>query len=182
MTYYITAWTTAGQITGTGVTPDGTLPQGAIVCTEDQAKNASQYVVDTSTTPPTVVNAPSAVLLAQAQASQIALLQSAFQKAEQAPVSITLASGVTTSFGMSPHDWTKIVGLYSKYVVKGDPVPSGYPLPDVNMILHFVTKADIDNLFEAGKTQIDNAVSKLASLIEAVNTATTVSAVQAIVW
>ena len=182
MTYYITAWTTTGQITGTGVTPDGTIPKGAVVCTEEQAKNTSQYAVDTSTTPPTVVNAPSAVLLAQAQARQIALLQSAFQKAEQAPVSITLASGVTTSFGMSPHDWTKIVGLYSKYVVKGDPVPSGYPLPDVNMILHFVTKADIDNLFEAGKTQIDNAVSKLASLIEAVNTATTVSAVQAIVW
>ena len=136
--------------------------------------------------PVTVVNGvltiPSGPTLAQAQSRQIALLQSAFQKAEQAPVSITLASGVTTSFGMSPHDWAKIVGLYSKYVVKGDPVPSGYPLPDVNMILHFVTKADIDNLFEAGKTQIDNAVSKLASLIEAVNTATTVSAVQAIVW
>ena len=182
MTYYITAWTTTGQITGTGLSPDGTVPQGAIVCTEAQAKNFSQYVVDTSTTPPTVVNAPSAVLLAQAQASQIALLQSAFQKAEQAPVSITLASGVTTSFGMMPHDWTKIVGLYSKYVVKGDPIPSNYQLPDVNMVLRTVTKTDIDNLFEAGKTQIDNAVSKLASLIEAVNTATTVSAVQAIVW
>ena len=182
MTYYITAWTPTGIITGTGFTPDGTVPQGAIVCTEDQAKNASQYVVDTSTTPPTVVNAPSAILLAQAQTKQIALLQSAFQKAEQAPVSITLASGVTTSFGMSPHDWTKIVGLYSKYVVKGDPIPSNYPLPDVNMVLRTVTKADIDNLFEAGKTQIDNAVSKLASLLESVNTTTTVEAVKSITW
>ncbi len=182
MIYFITTWTTAGQITGTGFTPDGTIPKGAVVCTEEQAKNASQYVMDTSTTPPTVVNAPSAVLLAQAQSSQIALLQSAFQKAEQAPVSLTLASGVTTAFGMTPHDWTKIVGLYSKYVVKGDPVPSGYPLPDVNMILHFVTKADIDNLFEAGKAQIDNAVSKLASLLESVNTATTVEAVKSINW
>ena len=182
MTYFITAWRTTGQITGTGSTPDGTIPQGAIVCTEAQAKNTSQYVVDTSTTPPTVVNAPSGVLLAQAQSSQIALLQSAFQQAEQAPVSITLASGVTTSFGMSPHDWTKIVGLYSKYVVKGDPIPSNYPLPDVNMVLRTVTKADIDNLFEAGKTQIDNAVSKLASLLESVNTTTTVEAVKSITW
>ena len=182
MTYYITKWTPAGIITGTGSTPDGTIPQGAIVCTEEQAKNASQYVVDTSTTPPTVVNAPSAVLLAQAQASQIALLQSAFEKAEQAPVSLTLASGVMTSFGMSSHDWTKIVGLYSKYVVKGDPIPSNYQLPDVNMVLRTVTKVDIDNLFEAGKAQIDNAASKLASLLESVNTATTVEAVKAINW
>ena len=182
MTYYITTWTTTGQITGTGFTPDGTIPKGAVVCTEEQAKNTSQYAVDTSTTPPTVVNAPSAVLLAQAQASQIALLQSAFEKAEQSPVSVTLASGVTTSFGMTPHDWTKIVGLYSKYVVKGDPIPSNYPLPDVNMVLRTVTKVDIDNLFEAGKSQIDNAVSKLASLLESVNTATTVEAVKSITW
>ena len=182
MTYYITTWTTAGQITGTGFTPDGTIPKGAVVCTEEQAKNTSQYAVDTSTTPPTVVNAPSAVLLAQAQASQIALLQSAFEKAEQSPVSVTLASGVTTSFGMTPHDWTKIVGLYSKYVVKGDPIPSNYQLPDVNMVLRTVTKTDIDNLFEAGKSQIDNVVSKLASLLESVNTATTVEAVKSITW
>lgn len=182
MTYYITTWTTTGQITGTGFTPDGTIPKGAVVCTEEQAKNTSQYAVDTSTTPPTVVNAPSAVLLAQAQASQIALLQSAFEKAEQSPVSVTLASGVTASFGMTPHDWTKIVGLYSKYVVKGDPIPSNYPLPDVNMVLRTVTKTDIDNLFEAGKSQIDNAVSKLASLLESVNTATTVEAVKSITW
>ena len=182
MTYYITAWTTTGQITGTGVTPDGTIPKGAVVCTEEQAKNTSQYAVDTSTTPPTVVNAPSAVLLAQAQASQIALLQSAFEQAEQAPVSLTLASGITASFGMIPHDWTKIVGLYSKYVVKGDPIPSNYPLPDVNMVLRTVTKTDIDNLFEAGKSQIDNAVLKLASLLESVNTATTVEAVKSINW
>ncbi len=182
MTYYVTAWTPTGVITGTGFTPDGTLPQGAVACTEEQAKNASQYVVDTSTTPPTVVNAPSAVLLAQAKSRQIALLQSAFQKAEQAPVSITLASGVTTSFGMSPHDWTKIVGLYSKYVAKGIALPSGYKIPDVNGVLQSVTVTDIENLFDAGETQMTGAIAKLASLVGQVEAATTVSAVQAIVW
>ena len=182
MTYYITTWTTAGQITGTGFTPDGTLPKGAIVCTEKQAKNASQYVVDTSTNPPTVVNAPSAVLLAQAQSSQIALLQSAFEQAEQAPVSLTLASGVTTSFGMTPHDWTKIVGLYSKYVAKGIALPSGYQIPDANGTLQAVTVTDIENLFNDGETQMTGAITKLASLVDQVKAATTVSAVQAIVW
>jgi hypothetical protein len=50
------------------------------------------------------------------------------------------------------------------------------------MVLRTVTKTDIDNLFEAGKSQIDNAVSKLASLLESVNTATTVEAVKSITW
>ena len=148
-------------------------PQNEIPCAEAQAMNPMAYQV---------VNGQIVESLSYAKTSQIALLQSAFEQAEQAPVSLTLASGVTTSFGMTPHDWTKIVGLYSKYVVKGDPIPSNYPLPDVNMVLRTVTKTDIDNLFEAGKTQIDGAVAKLASLVGEVQAATTVSAVQAIVW
>ena len=74
------------------------------------------------------------------------------------------------------------MGLYVKYAAKGDAVPSGYSLPDANMVLRVVTATDIDNLFEAGKTQIDGAVAKLASLVGEVQAATTVSAVQAIVW
>ena len=120
--------------------------------------------------------------LAEQQTAQIALLQSAFEQAEQAPISLTLASGITTSFGMTPHDRTKIVGLYAKYVAKGDAVPSGYSLPDANMVLRVVTATDIDNLFEAGKTQMTGAIAKLASLVAQVQSATTVSAVQAIVY
>ena len=148
-------------------------PPNEFPCTPTQAKTPTVY---------RVVNGQLEESVQQAKIAQIALLQSAFQQAEQAPVSVTLASGVTASFGMTPHDWTKIVGLYSKYVVKGDPIPSNYPLPDVNMVLRTVTKTDIDNLFEAGKSQIDNAVSKLASLLESVNTATTVEAVKSITW
>ena len=120
--------------------------------------------------------------LAESQSSQIALLRSAFQKAEQAPVSLTLASGITTSFGMPPHDWTKIVGLYSKYVAKGIALPSGYQIPDANGTLQAVTVTDIENLFNAGETQMTGAIAKLASLVSQVEAATTVSAVQAIVW
>ena len=182
MEYYITSWTPSGLITGTGFTPDGTIPKGAIPCTEAQAKTPSAYLVDISTTPHTVVDAPTSVLLAQAQASQIALLQSAFQQAEQSPVSVTLASGITTSFGMTPHDWTKIVGLYSKYVAKGIALPSGYQIPDANGTLQAVTVTDIENLFNAGETQMTGAIAKLASLVAQVQSATTVSAVQAIVY
>ena len=129
-----------------------------------------------------VVNGQIVESLSYAKTSQIILLQSAFQQAEQAPVSLTLTSGVTTSFGMTPHDWTKIVGLYSKYVAKGVTVPSGYQIPDANGVLQAVTVADIENLFDAGETQMTGAISKLASLVVQVESATTVSAVQAIVF
>lgn len=182
MEYYITSWTPSGPITGTGSTPDGTIPSGAIPCTEAQAKTPSAYLVDISTTPHTVVDAPTSVLLAQAQATQIALLTASAQKAEQSPISIALASGVTTSFGMTPHDWTKIVGLYSKYVAKGVTVPSGYQIPDVNGVLQIVTVTDIENLFDAGEAQMTGAISKLASLVGQIESATTISAVQSIAW
>ena len=163
---------------------DSPVPSGVtaipITDAEWQAALSSPYQ------PVTVVNGvltiPSGPTLAQAKSRQIALLQSAFQKAEQAPVSITLASGVTTSFGMTPHDWTKIVGLYSKYVVKGIALPSGYQIPDTNGTLQAVTVTDIENLFNAGETQMTGAIAKLASLVAQVQSATTVSAVQAIVW
>ena len=120
--------------------------------------------------------------LDESKSVQIALLQSAFQQAEQAPVSITLASGVTASFGMTPHDWTKIVGLYSKYVAKGVTVPSGYQIPDASGVLQAITVADIENLFDAGEAQMTGAIAKLSSLVGQVEAATKVSDVQAIVW
>src|ERR1700761_6379103 len=32
-----------GTVTGTGYTPDGTIPKGAVVCTEDQARTAGPW-------------------------------------------------------------------------------------------------------------------------------------------
>ena len=148
-------------------------PSNEISCIQSQAKTPMSYQV---------VNGQIVESLSYAKTSQIILLQSAFQQAEQAPVSLTLTSGVTTSFGMTPHDWTKIVGLYSKYVAKGVTVPSGYQIPDANGVLQAVTVADIENLFDAGETQMTGAISKLASLVVQVESATTVSAVQAIVF
>ena len=148
-------------------------PLNEISCTETQAKNPISYQV---------VNGQIVESLPYAKTSQIALLQSSFQQAEQAPVSVTLASSVTTSFGMTPHDWTKIVGLYSKYVAKGVTVPSGYRIPDVNGVLQAVTVADIENLFDAGEAQMTGAISKLASLVGQIESATTISAVQSIAW
>ena len=162
-----------GMGSHTYVEEPSSYPSNEIPCTEAQAKNPMAYQV---------ANGQVVESLPYAKTSQIALLQSAFQKAEQAPVSLTLASGITTSFGMTPHDWTKIVGLYSKYVAKGIALPSGYQIPDANGTLQAVTVTDIENLFNAGETQMTGAIAKLASLVAQVQSATTVSAVQAIVW
>ena len=149
------------------------LPSGEIVCSQAQAQTPMAYQL---------VNGQIVESLAYAKTSQIAILQSAFQQAEQAPVSLTLASGVTTAFGMTPHDWTKIVGLYSKYVAKGAALPAGYQIPSTSGVLQAVTVVDIENLFDAGETQMTGAISKLSSLASEVTSATTVSAVQSIVW
>ena len=149
------------------------LPSGEIVCSQAQAQTPMAYQV---------VNGQIVESLSYAKTIQIALLQSAFQQAEQSPVSITLASGITASFGMSPHDWTKIVGLYSKYVAKGISLPSGYQIPDVNGVLQAVTVADIENLFDAGEAQLNGALIKLSTLVGQVEACTTVSAAQAIVF
>ena len=150
-----------------------TLPPNQITCSQEQMQNPGMYAV---------VNGQIVESLTYAKTTQITLLQSAFQQAEQAQISITLASGVTTAFGMTPHDWTKIVGLYSKYVVKGATLSSGYQIPDVKGILQFVTVIDIENLFDAGESQMTETVSKLSSLINQVKSAITVSAVKAIVF
>ena len=160
-----------------------TLPTGSdavdITDSEWQAGLSSRYA-------PTVVSGvytiPSGPTLEQAQSSQIALLQSAFQQAEQAPVSITLASGVTASFGMTPHDWTKIVGLYAKYVAKGIALPSGYTITDITGKAQAVIVTDIESLMNAGEAQIQATIAKAATLIGQIEAATSVSEVTAVVW
>ena len=174
MSLYALETDSTGNVVGSHVYPDGfAIPSEYTPCTQAQFRIASSLQV---------VNGQIVESLPAAQSAQIALLQSAFRQAEQAPISITLASGVTTSFGMAPHDWTKIVGLYSKYVAKGVALPSGYQIPDAKGTLQAVTVADIENLFNAGETQMTGAITKLASLVGEVQAATTVSAVQAIVW
>ena len=173
-----------GIVNGFYDSNDSPVPSGitAIPITEAVWQSALSSPYQPITIVNGVLTIPSGPTLAQAKTSQIVLLQSAFQQAEQAPISITLASGVMTSFGMTPHDWTKIVGLYSKYVAKGVTVPSGYQIPDVNGVLQAVTVADIENLFDAGEAQIQATIAKAATLIGQIEAATSVQEVTALGW
>ena len=148
-------------------------PSNEFPCTEAQAQNPTAYQV---------VNGKIVESLTAAQTAQIALLQSAFQQAEQAPVSIALASGVTASFGMTPHDWTKIVGLYAKYVAKGIALPSGYTITDITGKAQAVIVTDIESLMNAGEAQIQATIAKAATLIGQIEAATSVQEVTAVGW
>ena len=178
-TYFLTPNHAGTAFTGSGYTPDGTLPPGAVPCPQAVAQNFSQYVPNGSGG---YTEAPSSVLLAQAQSAQIAILQSSAQKAEQAPLTYTTSGGVTATFLMTPHQWTKFMGAYTKYVVKGDALPSGYSFFDQNGKSVAVTVADISGIFDAGMAQIDGAMVKLAGLVAQVEAATTVADVQAVTW
>ena len=61
-------------------------------------------------------------------------------------------------------------------------IPKEVVTPDANGTLQDVTVTDIENLFNAGETQMTGAIAKLSSLVGQVEAATTVSAVQAIVY
>ena len=84
-TYYLTPNAAGTAFTGTGYTPDGTIPAGAIPCTQEQAQNFQAYVPSSGE----IVSAPSAVLLAQAQTAQKAIVTQGYNKAtDYVPVTI----------------------------------------------------------------------------------------------
>lgn len=151
------------------------LPAGEIACTEVQAQTPMAYQV---------VNGALVESVPYAQGVQINALRTASAHAEQTPVTLTLSSGISATFGMTPHDWTKIVGLFSKYSVGKSlyTLPSGYAIPDVNGVMQTITVTDIENLMNAGESQINGALSRLSGLVAQVEAAPTVTEIKAVTW
>lgn len=161
------SYNTSGILAGFYDSVDSPVPPGvtAIPITDAEWQDA----LGCPYRPITVVNGaliiPSGPTLGQAQSAQNAILQSSAQKAEQAPLTYTTAGGVVATFLMTPHQWTKFMGAYLKYVVKGDVLPSGYAFYDQNGKPVPVTVADISGIFDAGMAQIEGAMSKLSGLV-----------------
>jgi hypothetical protein len=102
-------YNSSGKVIGTGYTPDGTIPADAIACSASQVANWQSLAVDLSTTPPSIVDAPASVLLAQAQTAQNALLKQARNAAIQAiPVTI---NGTAYTVDNSPDKQTENLNL-----------------------------------------------------------------------
>ena len=71
-TYFLTPDASNTAFTGSGYTPDGTLPAGAIACTQDQAQNFAAYALSNGA----IVAAAPAVIAAQQFAADVAALAS----------------------------------------------------------------------------------------------------------
>ena len=83
--YYLIPNANGDGFKGAGKTSDGTIPTGAIPCTQAQAQNWQQYVPSNGE----IVAAPDSVLLQQAQSAQIALVTQGYNKAtDYVPVTI----------------------------------------------------------------------------------------------
>ena len=66
---------------GVGVTPDGTIPDGAVICTEEQYANSQNYFINSATNPPTIAPVSTATALQLVQAAQIQVISQACQAA-----------------------------------------------------------------------------------------------------
>ncbi len=89
MNYYI-LFDSKGAPTGAGsYTKLVVLPANAAPCTSQQAANYQQYVLDSTTTPPSIADAPASALLNVAQSGQSALITQGYNTAtDYVPVTI----------------------------------------------------------------------------------------------
>ena len=132
-----------------------------------------------------VLSIPSGPSLAQAQASQIAILQSSYQSAINAPVTFKNAAGVTSTY---PSGNTVLINgmrakdLLAEVIAAGEAAWTLGKWLDRNNVAQTFTFADLQGLAAAMEAAATVDWTDLVDKIAQVNEATSVSAVQAIVW
>ena len=184
-TYYLIPNSAGTAFLGNGYTPDGTLPKGAMVCTQAQASNFEAYAPDMSTTPPSIVSVPTSVLLAAAKTAQSALIKQGYLAALNTPVTFTNAAGVTSTYAFGntlTAGGSNAQQLLASIVAAGSAAWKAGVWFDTNGVAQIMTFADLQNLAEAVEAQETPDEQDLMSLLAQIAAATTVSAVQAIVW
>lgn len=117
-----------------------------------------------------------ALLLGQAKLAQAATLQAAFAAAVASPVTY-----MSASFANDPAH-QQLLSRATQAFTLANAVPSGFFVPDVNSVPVTMTLAQLQGLVQAIATQEWAAFTKWITLQKAVATATTVAAVQAVVW
>ena len=128
-----------------------------------------------------VFSAPAGPSLAQAQATQIATIESGYQNSIIQPIPFTTAGGVTKTFQTDTNSQSVLMQALTGYNLAGS-VPSGFFwLAADNTQVPF-TLADLKGLAEAMLGQGFVAFSHKATQKAAIRAATTISAVQAIAW
>ncbi len=139
--------------------------------------------------PVTVVNGvltiPTGPTLDQAKASQIALLKASYQNAINAPVTFTNAAGVTSTYPSG--DTVLVTGqkaknLLAEVISAGSASWTLGKWLDTKNVAQTFSFSDLQGLAEAMEAAITLDYTDLVSKIAEVNSATTVSGVQAITF
>jgi hypothetical protein len=146
-------------------------------------KTAQGTVLNTPTTlQPYTIPAPTAAqLLAQAQQAQIATLTAAYQSAIAQPVSYTSKGGVTKTYQADPNSLSNLQNALLGLQAAGA-TPSGFYWVAADNTQVPFTYSDLQGLAAALLAQGWAAFQQLQTLKGQVNAATTISAVQTIVW
>lgn len=171
----------SGAITGVGSTPDGTIPDGHIKCTQAQYENPQAWQVVNGA----VVAAPAptaAQLLADAQAAQTATLTSGYQSAIYADIQYATSGGVTQTFQSDAGSVNILSQQLNVYVTAGAPLPAGYAWTSVDNTQVPFTVADLKGLAAAIGARGAEAFFHLQTQKAAVRAATTINKVQSITW
>jgi hypothetical protein len=183
-TYYL-HFDASGNITGVGMTPDGTLPTGVIECTQAQYQNPSAWRVDTAATPAEVVPASAAALLAQAQAAQSAALSAACAAAIISGFQSS-ALGTAHTYPSQPNDQSNLIGATTRSQAPGLPSTwtCNFWCADSTgaWALRPHTAAQIQQVLADAVSAREAFSSKLAGLVAQVQAATTIAAVQSVAF
>jgi hypothetical protein len=163
MTYFMTG-------SGSGATADNTIPAGAVICTQDQAEASAFWMVSNGE----VVAAPG-VSLEQAKATQYAALIASAEAAFD-----VLAAPYPT---LELHTWDRQAAEASAYLVSNTaPTPllsaiaaaSGQAIADL--------AARVNTLAASFVASSGAIIGKRQALGLQIYSATTLAAVQAVVW
>lgn len=152
------------------------LAPNEVECTPAQAQNPLMYCV---------VNGVITESLPAAKAEQIALLQSSYKSAVNAPVTFKNAAGVTSTYPSGNTVLTngmKASALLAQVIAAGSSAWTLGKWLDTNNIAQTFTFADLQGLAAAMEAAATVDWTDLVDKIAQVNEATSVSAVQAIVW
>jgi len=129
-------------------------------------------------TPPALTESQ---LLAAAQAAQIAKLQADYQQAIQQPVNHTSKGGVTKEYQADAGSLAKLQSALLTFDAMQS-TPSGFYWVAADNTQVLFTYADLQNLMQVLGMQAEAAFQHLQTLKNQVRTATSVAAIQAIVW
>ena len=148
------------------------LAPNEVECTEAQAQNPMAYCV---------VNGVIVESLTAAQATQSTLITAGCAKADATPISFTDSAGITDTYQTDPDSMTHINNALAAFRASGV-VPSGFYWRSATNANNPFTYADLVNLASAIGVRAFANFAQKQSLKAQIVKATSVSAVQEVVW